>query len=422
MPVNMVEVENLSKLYKLGSLGTGTLSHDLNRWWWRMSGKGDPYEIKATKNDRKSGGSQDYVWSLNNLNFSIQQGDVLGIIGSNGAGKSTLLKILSKITKPTKGVIKLNGKVASLLEVGTGFHPELTGRENVFLNGAILGMRKQEIKNRFDEIIDFSGIGRYIDTPVKKYSSGMYVRLAFAVAAHLEPDILIIDEVLAVGDAEFQAKCLGKMKDVSTNQGRTVIFVSHSTAAIKQLCNKGILLEYGAQKITGNIDEVIALYQHEEADVAAGKRGKLPDAAQGYFTDWKLEETSAFNEHSCYTGDTCVFSFGFRALENLKNCEVRFKIQYNHLMILHASSLTNKSGNFSIEAGFYRFKFKVDLPLRDAKFDIEAVFLSFSNIVDTWASSTKLTIMDNFESKVHTGVINPAIEFFVEDKVPETIG
>ena len=233
MPKTIIEVENLSKMYKLGSIGTGTLSHDLNRWWYKVRGKEDPYLTAGQLNDRNSGSSKGYVWSLKNLNFSVEEGEVLGIIGKNGAGKSTLLKILSKITKPTTGMVKLDGRIASLLEVGTGFHPELTGRENVFLNGAILGMTRAEISRKFDEIIDFSGVEKYIDTPVKRYSSGMYVRLAFAIAAHLEPEILIVDEVLAVGDAEFQRKCLGKMQDVSNRQGRTVLFVSHSTAAIK---------------------------------------------------------------------------------------------------------------------------------------------------------------------------------------------
>ena len=218
-----IKAENISKQYRLGEVGTGTISHDLNRFWYKVRGKDDPYLNIGEANDRSSKGESDYVWSLRDINFEIEQGDAVGIIGRNGAGKSTLLKLLSKVTKPTTGNFKINGRIASLLEVGTGFNPEMTGRENIYLNGAILGMRRAEITRKLDEIVAFSGVERYIDTPVKRYSSGMYVRLAFAVAAHLESEILIIDEVLAVGDAEFQKKCIGKMKDVSENQGRTVL-------------------------------------------------------------------------------------------------------------------------------------------------------------------------------------------------------
>jgi len=254
-----IQIENVSKVYRLGAMGTGTLSHDLRRWWNISRGKEDPYLKVGVKNDRTDGIDSEYVRSLNDISFDVQQGESLGVIGRNGAGKSTLLKILSRITGPSTGSIKIKGRIASLLEVGTGFHPELTGRENIFLNGAILGMRKAEISRKLDEIIAFSGIGKYIDTPVKRYSSGMYVRLAFAVAAHLEPEILIVDEVLAVGDAEFQKKCLGKMKDVS-GQGRTVIFVSHNMAAVKSLCQNAILLKHGELAATGRADDVVSLY------------------------------------------------------------------------------------------------------------------------------------------------------------------
>ncbi len=258
---SVIKVENISKQYRLGDVGTGALAHDVNRWWYKMRGKEDPYLRIGEANDRTTKAESDYVWALKDINFEVQQGDVLGIIGRNGAGKSTLLKILSKTTTPTTGSIKIKGRIASLLEVGTGFHPELSGRENIFLNGAILGMTKQEIKSKFDEIVDFAGIERYIDTPVKRYSSGMYVRLAFGVAAHLEPEILIVDEVLAVGDAEFQKKALGKMKDVSEKGGRTVLFVSHNMAALKQLCNNGIVLENGNVVFDGKSNKAIEYYQ-----------------------------------------------------------------------------------------------------------------------------------------------------------------
>ncbi|MBT8325237.1 MAG: ABC transporter ATP-binding protein [Winogradskyella sp.] len=237
--------ENLSKQYRLGLIGTGTLSHDLNRWWHRIRGKQDPYLKVGDVNDRSTRANSEYVWALREINFEVKKGEVLGIIGKNGAGKSTLLKILSRVTSPTTGVIKTKGRIASLLEVGTGFHGEMTGRENIYLNGAILGMTKKEINAKLDEIIDFSGCERYIDTPVKRYSSGMTVRLAFAVAAFLEPDILIIDEVLAVGDAEFQKKAVGKMKDISKADGRTVLFVSHNMTAIQSLCDRVVLMENG---------------------------------------------------------------------------------------------------------------------------------------------------------------------------------
>ncbi|MDP2175478.1 MAG: ABC transporter ATP-binding protein [Bacteroidota bacterium] len=252
-------VENVSKQYRLGQVGTGTMTHDFKRWLYKIRGKEDPYSKIGETNDRSKKGVSDYVWALKDINFDVKQGEVLGIIGKNGAGKSTLLKILSRVTSPTTGHIKINGRMASLLEVGTGFHPELTGRENVFLNGAIMGMSKSEIKSKFDEIVDFSGVERYIDTPVKRYSSGMHVRLGFAVAAHLEPEILVIDEVLAVGDAEFQKKCLGKMKAVS-GEGRTVLFVSHNMGAIKALCDRGLLLENGTLTFDGNIDECVNRY------------------------------------------------------------------------------------------------------------------------------------------------------------------
>jgi lipopolysaccharide transport system ATP-binding protein len=260
MSSTVIKVENLAKQYRLGQVSTGSMAHDINRLWYRIRGKEDPYLKVGDENDRTAKGGSEYVWALRDINFEVKQGEVLGIIGRNGAGKSTLLKILSRTTMPTIGSVKIKGRVASLLEVGTGFHPELSGRDNIFLNGAILGMTKTEISRKFDEIVDFSGVERYIDTPVKRYSSGMYVRLAFGVAAHLEPEILIVDEVLAVGDAEFQKKCLGKMKDVSEKDGRTVLFVSHNMLAIKSLCNQGLLLQNGKVKLLGNIDAVIESY------------------------------------------------------------------------------------------------------------------------------------------------------------------
>lgn len=277
----VIKIENLSKQYRLGKVGTGTLSHDLNRWWAAVRGREDPYLKIGEDTRKKQKRNNEYIWALRDINFEVNQGEVLGIIGKNGAGKSTLLKILSRVTTPTTGEAKIKGRIASLLEVGTGFHPELTGRENIFLNGAILGMTKNEIRKKFDEIVDFSGVERYIDTPVKRYSSGMYVRLAFAVAAHLEPEILIVDEVLAVGDAEFQKKCLGKMKDVA-GQGRTVLFVSHNMAAVRNLCGRGTLLENGKNIYSGEINEVVDHYLKPQNEMEKAKgvivweNGKAP--------------------------------------------------------------------------------------------------------------------------------------------------
>jgi lipopolysaccharide transport system ATP-binding protein len=268
----ILKAEGVSKQYRLGLIGTGTLSHDLNRWWHRIRGKEDPYLKIGESNDRSTKGESQYVWALKDISFEVKRGEVLGIIGKNGAGKSTLLKILSRVTLPTTGEIKTKGRIASLLEVGTGFHPEMTGRENIFLNGAILGMTKKEIASKIDEIIEFSGCERYIDTPVKRYSSGMRVRLAFAVAAHLEPDILVVDEVLAVGDAEFQKKAIGKMQDISQGEGRTVLFVSHNMESIQQLCSRCIVLNDGEVSFSGEVMKAISKYlQSFSYDYGVGK-------------------------------------------------------------------------------------------------------------------------------------------------------
>jgi lipopolysaccharide transport system ATP-binding protein len=271
-----IKIENLSKMYRLGTIGTGTLSHDLKRWWtMNIMGREDPYikisetntldlsnelgkNMSGTQNNKAATSS--YIWALKDINLEIDKGDVVGIIGKNGAGKSTLLKILSRVTKPTIGTISYKGRIASLLEVGTGFHFEMTGRENIYMNGAIMGMTRAEITHKLNEIIDFAGVERYIDTPVKRYSSGMIVRLGFSIAAHLEPDILVVDEVLAVGDSEFQKKAIGKMQDVSKGSGRTVLFVSHNLQAISSLCNRAVLLNKGSIIATGNCDKVVSIY------------------------------------------------------------------------------------------------------------------------------------------------------------------
>lgn len=293
MSQTVIQVENLSKAYQLGQIGTGTISRDLERFWtMKVRGKEDPFLKIGQTNDRSVKGTSDIVWSLKDINFDINQGDAVGIIGKNGAGKSTLLKLLSRVTSPTTGSIKVKGRIASLLEVGTGFHPELSGKENIYLNGAILGMRKKEITRKLDEIIDFSGVERYIDTPVKRYSSGMYVRLAFAVAAHLESEILIVDEVLAVGDAEFQKKCLGKMGDISKGEGRTVLFVSHNMASVKMLCNQSMLLTNGMLQNIDRTEVIINEYKSLYKNNASSNQNF--NLENQYFT---FKEISCLNEN-----------------------------------------------------------------------------------------------------------------------------
>ena len=266
--MNAIEFDHVGKLYRLGQVGTGTLSHDLNRWWQtRILGREDPYLRVGETNDRTTKGSSDFVWALQDITFNVAEGEVVGIIGKNGAGKSTLLKLLSRITAPTTGEIRTRGRVASLLEVGTGFHQEMTGRENIFMNGSIMGMTRAEINAKLDDIVDFAGVERYLDTPVKRYSSGMVVRLGFAVAAFLEPEILVVDEVLAVGDAEFQKKAIGKMQDVSRGEGRTVLFVSHNMAAVRSLCQRGIVLENGGVVYDGEAKDAIDFYTRNPIDV-----------------------------------------------------------------------------------------------------------------------------------------------------------
>lgn len=294
----VISVENLSKQYRLGQIGTESIREDLNRLWARLRGREDPALMIGQENvlNKKEHGKKEYVWALKNVSFEVEKGEVLGIIGKNGAGKSTLLKILSKVTSPTKGSIKVNGRIASLLEVGTGFHPELSGRENIYLNGAILGMTKAEIKSKFDEIVDFSGVEKYIDTPVKRYSSGMYVRLAFSVAAHLEPEILVVDEVLAVGDAEFQKKAIGKMKDVSSGEQRTVLFVSHNMAAISSLTNKAICLVNGSITKYGSTPEVVSYYLNDHMSIQ-GNYQAPPDTLKPNFTKINIHTSDTGNIH-----------------------------------------------------------------------------------------------------------------------------
>ncbi|GHA49360.1 hypothetical protein GCM10007103_32730 [Salinimicrobium marinum] len=372
----ILKAENISKQYRLGTVGTGTLGHDINRWWHTVRGKENPYLQVGGVSNRASKANEDYVWALRDINFEVKQGEVLGIIGKNGAGKSTLLKILSRVTAPTTGSIKTKGRIASLLEVGTGFHPELTGRENIYLNGAILGMTKPEIKSKIDEIIDFSGCEMYIDTPVKRYSSGMRVRLGFAVAAHLEPEILVVDEVLAVGDAEFQKKAIGKMQDLSTGEGGTVLFVSHNMASVKSLCTRGVVLENGYNVFEGKAEEAVNFYlkssdKSEEADLLSRKdrtgNGKILVSNIEIFGGSKLKLDSVIS------GEFLRLRFYFEVHE-----EVNEKLIFGFSMRdqneeLKAMVVTDEMGidvNDLIKRGYIDFSFK-NLILRGGLYNIQ---------------------------------------------------
>ncbi|MBO4602202.1 MAG: ATP-binding cassette domain-containing protein [Salinivirgaceae bacterium] len=318
-----IKIENVSKQYRLGVISTGTLSHDLNRWWTTsVLRREDPYLKIGETNDRASKGNSEYVWALKDINMEIEQGDVVGIIGKNGAGKSTLLKLLSRVTKPTTGTIKYRGRIASLLEVGTGFHPEMTGRENIYMNGAIMGMTRAEITRKLDEIVDFSGCERYIDTPVKRYSSGMTVRLGFAIAAHLDPEILVVDEVLAVGDAEFQKKAIGKMQDVSKGEGRTVLFVSHNMTAVRNLCKNGYILKNGIIDYQGNIDSVIDRYlaeQEERSKIALGAVSDRKGNGSIRLVDIKFTDLQGCSKDNFSVGDEIIIKIKIETTSRFQN-------------------------------------------------------------------------------------------------------
>jgi len=356
----VIRVEDVSKQYRLGKIGTGTFSHDLNRWWHTVRGKEDPYLKIGDINDRSRKGDSEYVWALKDISFDVKQGEVLGIIGRNGAGKSTLLKILSRTTLPTKGELKIKGRIASLLEVGTGFHPELTGRENIFLNGAILGMTKAEIKSKFDEIVDFSGVEKYIDTPVKRYSSGMYVRLAFAVAAFLEPEILIVDEVLAVGDVEFQKKCIGRMKEVSVNDGRTVLFVSHNIQAIASMCDTILLLERGQRLFNGGVGAGIEYYLNSSENVFNSIQQRsftLSDDEVFELFDFKLYQESVTG-NDFYSDKEIIISFEYKIKKEVVGLRIGFDLldRNSGLIIFRAFHDDSSSSSLRLSAGVYNTK------------------------------------------------------------------
>jgi len=407
----VIKVEYLSKAYQLGEIGTGTLSRDLERTWARIRGKEDPFLKIGEVNDRSVKGESNVVWSLKDLNFEIQQGDAVGVIGRNGAGKSTLLKILSRVTAPTKGSVKLKGRVASLLEVGTGFHPELTGKENIFLNGAILGMRNAEIKRKFDEIVDFSGVERYVDTPVKRYSSGMYVRLAFAVAAHLESEIMIIDEVLAVGDAEFQKKCLGKIGDVSKGEGRTVLFVSHNMGAIQSLCNKSIRLSNGQLTDFENTNLVIQKYLADKTN--------LSDLHQKFGNDTiTLDSITLLNNHQSEAenfllGDTAFLELVINFKKSAQNIEIGINIKniYDDL-ISHITNLDNKFKISGQQAEKKILRIQIDkLNFTPGQYKLDVFVLNGGEVVESNLECVYFFI-DSSEKAGRPGGFPPHVKVF----------
>ncbi len=385
--MTILKAENISKQYRLGNVGTGTLSHDLNRFWHKVRGKEDPYLKVGAVNDRSSKTKTQYVWALRDINFEVKQGEVLGIIGKNGAGKSTLLKILSRVTSPTTGVIKTKGRIASLLEVGTGFHPELTGRENVYLNGAILGMTRTEITAKLDEIVEFSGCELYIDTPVKRYSSGMKVRLAFAVAAHLEPDILVVDEVLAVGDAEFQKKAIGKMQDISQGEGRTVLFVSHSMAAVQSLCTRAILMENGTIKKVGDVNDIIESYlQIDEGDNTSLVK-YLRDADRSGNGRVKVDrvELVVGDDYSFpVSGKGLKMDYHLNNPENLTNDQIRFDFRIDDQMGQRLLWLSTSLKESKVQYDVNVISFNIEkLPLNNGRY-IVTTHLRIGNEISDW--------------------------------------
>lgn len=352
-----IEFNHVGKQYRLGLVSTKTLSHDLNRWFQTsVLGKEDPYLKIGEVNDRTTRGGSDYVWALQDIDFKIEQGDVVGIIGKNGAGKSTLLKLLSKVTGPTVGTIRARGRIGSLLEVGTGFHPEMTGRENIFMNGAIMGMTKNDISLKLDEIVAFSGCERYIDTPVKRYSSGMTVRLGFAVAAHLDPEILVVDEVLAVGDAEFQKKAIGKMQDVSRGEGRTVLFVSHNMASIRRLCHSGILLEKGRVLYSGLCGDTVTRYLSSEV-----VQSEYVNPAPSFNEKLSLLYASVKPHEGelIYPSTPIDIGFRVRVNENIGFLVIGFNLISSYQYPLARADFNDQDGQYSLPPGEYEFNFRI---------------------------------------------------------------
>lgn len=368
-----IKFEDVSKQYRLGVIGTGTISHDLNRWWHLARGKEDPYLKIGETNDRTKKTESGYVWALRDISFDIKQGDIVGIIGRNGAGKSTLLKLLSRVTAPTTGLIKAKGRIGSLLEVGTGFHPELTGRENIYMNGAIMGMSRAEITSKLDEIIDFAGVEKYIDTPTKRYSSGMTVRLGFAVAAHLEPEILVVDEVLAVGDIAFQKKAIGKLKDVSTGQGRTVLFVSHNMGSVRRLCKSGILLENGTVKDTGDIEKITDLYiKNNECDLGKKRIVLEPNPNKSIsITEVSISAKDKGDNDIFDVNDSLIVKIYYTVHQEIQGASVTFSLSKEGILLFRTWDTDNNINLFNTrKRGNYVTEFRLPNNLQSGSYSV----------------------------------------------------
>ena len=396
-----IEFNHVGKQYRLGLVSTQTLSHDLNRWWQTaVLKKEDPYLKIGETNDRSVVGTSEYVWALKDIDFKVEQGDVVGIIGKNGAGKSTLLKLLSKVTGPTVGTIRARGRIGTLLEVATGFHPELTGRENIFMNGAIMGMKKAEVSRKLDEIIDFSGCERYIDTPVKRYSSGMTVRLGFAVAAHLDPEILVVDEVLAVGDAEFQKKAIGKMKEVSKGEGRTVLFVSHNMASVRHLCHQGIVLENGQVAFMGEVNEAIDKYMSSNA--VSFNDMPMPDLPRpkGCSGDIRFISISFLNKDNVaitpHSGEFVRIQLGLEVLKDTNNCRLSIDVfsPFDSLLMNLPSYVMN--GYMEMKSGKYFVNCDVDrLPLTGGTYKLSLWVANENGCADFLEMIVPMDVIDD---------------------------
>ena len=435
----VIEVDDLWKKYRLGIIGTGTLRHDFERWWHRVRGKPDPHsKVGAAPsakgagakvaspdltpsnltplNGAESGLGDDEVWALRGVSFEVKQGEILGIIGRNGAGKSTLLKILSRVTAPTRGEVRVRGRIASLLEVGTGFHPELTGRENIFLNGAILGMTREEIRGKFDEIVAFAEIEKFIDTPVKHYSSGMYVRLAFAVAAHLEPEILIVDEVLAVGDVQFQKKCLGKMEEVSKG-GRTILFVSHHLPSVQRLCSHGIYLQSGTVSAAGTADKAIEGYLSSSQVGADGLRQIIVKEGEARIIAWEVLGNNE-SRFSCVSRETAKFAVTIESKISITSAQIGFIIRsLTGDLIVSANSKDDFQEAIDLAPGQTEVVVTVRLPLKMGRYQLDLALADEKmELLDHWLAQPFLTIIPSHNSVLPEewrGLLNEPVEFNV---------
>ncbi len=401
-----IRIENLSKQYRLGEVGTGTLSHDLNRWWAAVRGKEDPYSKVTATNDRTVSDHSEYVWALKDINFEVQQGEILGIIGKNGAGKSTLLKILSKVTGPTTGRIKTRGRIASLLEVGTGFHPEMTGRENIYMNGTLNGMRRHEIKTKLDEIVEFSGVAKYLDTPTKRYSSGMTVRLGFAVAAFLEPEILVVDEVLAVGDAEFQKRAIGKMQEVSQGEGRTVLFVSHNLSSVRALCQSCLLLLNGKAVLLDKTSEVIDQYLITESSSGFTKSKSLNGVKRQSDAQLQVEfHKVELNQLIYSSSDELILEVSCVSEIVANDSLMAISIKDSNGSVIYHLASRLLACKCRIRIGHNRFQFVIpQLRLKEGVYHI-TLFHSISDIVQDW-------IIDAISFQVEESSIYPFKDSF----------